>query len=69
MSLGGTGVAVSTHYAASKIFNVSLGAVRPFLVTSLASLGKIDRQEMEILAEFAMRPGDLYVLEGYVNKR
>ena len=54
---------------ASRIFNVSLGAVRPFLVTSLASLGKTDRKEMDILAEFPMQPGDLYVLEGDVNKR
>ena len=54
---------------ASRIFNVSLGAVRPFLVTPLASLGKTDRKEISILAEFPMQPGDLYVLEGDVNKR
>ena len=54
---------------ASRIFNVSLGAVRPFLVTPLASLGKTDRKEIDILAEFPMQPGDLYVLEGDVNKR
>lgn len=54
---------------ASRIFNVSLGAVRPFLVTSLASLGKTERKDMDILAEFPMQPGDLYVLEGDVNKR
>ena len=54
---------------ASRIFNVSLGAVRPFLVTPLASLGKTERKEMDILAEFPMQPGDLYVLEGDVNKR
>ena len=35
---------------ASRIFNVSLGAVRPFLVTSLASLGKAERADMDILA-------------------
>jgi hypothetical protein len=54
---------------ASRIFNVSLGAVRPFLVTTLASLGKTERAEMDTLAEFPMQPGDLYVLEGDVNKR
>ena len=55
---------------ATRIFNVSLGTVRPFLVTSLESLGKTDRKEMDILAEFPMQPGDLYVyvLEGDVNK-
>ena len=45
---------------ATRIFNVSLGTVRPFLVTSLESLGKTDRKEMDILAEFPMQPGDLY---------
>ena len=54
---------------ASRIFNVSLGAVRPFLVTSLSSLGKTERKDMRILADFPMQPGDLYVLEGDVNKR
>ena len=46
---------------ASRIFNVSLGAVRPFLVTPLASLGKTDRKEIGMLAEFLM--------QGDVNKR
>ena len=54
---------------ASRIFNVSLGAVRSFLATSLSSLGKTGRQDMRILADFPMQPGDLYVLEGDVNKR
>ena len=53
----------------SRIFNVALGAVRPFIVTSLASLGKAERADMDILAEFPMQPGDLYILEGDVNKR
>jgi len=43
--------------------------VRPFLVTSLASLGKAERADMEIVAAFPMQPGDLYVLEGEVNRR
>ena len=34
-----------------------------------AADGKTDRQEIGILAEFPMQPGDLYVLEGDVNKR
>lgn len=54
---------------ASRIFNVALGAVRPFLVTSLASLGKAERADMEIVAAFPMQPGDLYVLEGEINRR
>ena len=54
---------------ASRIFNVSLGAVRSFLATSLSSLGKTGRKDMRILADFPMQPGDLYVLEGDVNKR
>ena len=36
------------------------------MVTPLASLGKTDRKEIDILAEFPMQPGDL---EGDVNKR
>ena len=54
---------------ASRIFNISLGAVRPFLVTTLSSLGKTERADMDILAEFPMQEGDLYVLEGEVNRR
>ena len=53
----------------SRIFNVCLGAVRPFVITSLSSLGKTMREDMDILAEFQMRPGDLYVLQGSINKR
>ena len=37
---------------ASRIFNVSLGAVRPFLITATACLGKAERSDMDILAEF-----------------
>ena len=54
---------------ASRIFNVSLGAVRPFLVTSLSSLGKTEREDMHVVADFPMQHGDLYVLEGDINKR
>ena len=39
------------------------------MVTPLASLGKTERKEIYILAEFPMQPGDLYVLEGDVNER
>ena len=52
---------------ASQIFNIALGAVRPFVITSLGCLGKAERADMEILEEFPMSPGDLYVLEGGVN--
>ena len=54
---------------AGRIFNISLGAVRNFLVTSLSSIGKIERADMHVLADFSMQPGDLYVLEGNINKR
>ena len=54
---------------ASRIFNIALGAVRPFLVTSLGCLGKEERADLEVLEEFPMQPGDLYVLEGDVNQR
>ena len=54
---------------ASQIFNIALGAVRPFVITALGSLGKAERAEIEILEEFQMSPGDLYVLEGGVNAR
>ena len=48
---------------------MSLGAVRPFVITSLKCLGKADRADMDILAEFPMNPGDLYVLDGEINGR
>ena len=54
---------------ASQIFNIALGAVRPFVITSLGCLGKAERADMEIIEEFPMSPGDLYVLEGDVNAR
>ena len=49
--------------------NIALGAVRPFVITTLSCLGKAERADMEILEEFPMSPGDLYVLAGDVNAR
>ena len=54
---------------ASQIFNIALGAVRPLVITSLSCLGKRERADMDIVEEFPMSPGDLYVLEGDVNAR
>ena len=54
---------------ASQIFNIALGAARPFVITTLSCLGKAERADMEILEEFPMSPGDLYVLAGDVNAR
>ena len=54
---------------ASQIFNIALGAVRPFVITTLSCLGRAERADMEILEEFPMSPGDLYVLEGDVDAR
>ena len=53
----------------SQIFNIALGAVRPFVITTLSCLGRAERADMEILEEFPMSPGDLYVLAGDVNAR
>jgi len=52
----------------TQIFNISLGAVRPFLVTTLGCLGKSQRADLEIVEEFLMRPGDLYALEPRINE-
>ena len=54
---------------ASQIFNISLGAVRPFVITSLQCFGKAERADMDIIDNFPMSQGDLYVLEGDVNAR
>ena len=40
-----------------------------FVIATLSCLGKPERADMEILEEFPMSPGDLYVLEGDVNAR
>ena len=50
-------------------FNLALGAVRPFIVTSLGCLGKKLRRELEIVDEFPMCPGDMYALTGDINNR
>ena len=40
-----------------------------FVITTLSCLGKAERGDMEIVEEFPMSPGDLYVLAGDVNAR
>ena len=50
-------------------FNLALGAVRPFIVTTLGCLGKKLRQELQIVDEFPMCPGDMYALSGDINNR
>ena len=49
------------------IYNLSFGAVRPFLICDLASLGKVDRKQLTIIQEFPMHPGDLFVLTPEAN--
>ena len=51
------------------IFNLSLGAVRPFIITTLACLGEKERGKLEIVDEFPMQFGDLYAMTGDINSR
>jgi len=48
------------------VFNLSLGAVRPFVITRLSCLGKTRRKDVDIVAEFPLQSGDLYALDGAV---
>ena len=51
------------------IFNLSLGAVRPFIITSLGCLGETARGKLDIIDEFPMQSGDLYAMKGDINSR
>ena len=51
------------------IYNLSFGAVRPFLICDLSSLGQKDRRKLNVLQEFQMDPGDLIVLSHEVNTK
>jgi len=51
------------------IFNLSLGAVRPFIITTLGCLGETERRKLEIVDEFPMNSSDLFALEGSINSR
>ena len=51
------------------IFNLSLGAMRPFIITPLSCLGETARGKLEIVDEFPMQFGDLYAMTGDINSR
>ena len=51
------------------IFNLSLGAGRPFIITSLDCSGEKARGKLEIVDEFPMQSGDLYAMTGDINSR
>ena len=51
------------------IYNISFGAVRPFLICDLKSLGQKERRKLNVLQEFPMHPGDLMVLPHEVNTK
>ena len=50
------------------IYNLSFGAVRPFLICDLKSMGQKDRGKLTVLHEFQMHPGDMIVLPHTVNR-
>ena len=51
------------------IYNLSFGAVRPFLICDLECMGTADRSKLSILQEFPMYPGDLFVLTPEINAK
>ena len=50
------------------IYNLSFGAVRPFLICDLKSSGQKDRRKLTIVHEYNMHPGDMIVLPHTVNR-
>jgi alkylated DNA repair dioxygenase AlkB len=51
------------------IYNLSFGAVRPFLICDLECMGTADRSKLGVLQEFPMHPGDMFVLTPEVNAK
>ena len=51
------------------IFNISIGAPRNFVIADTAYLGKAKREEMQLLGDFRMEAGDMFVLTPETNTK